>query len=100
MPCCGRRRLPTEKAQANVPRNVHSIEYDRSPAETRNNTLNLEISSEQRDLLVAVVDSRVSELHPEIRRCMDHSYKEALKRELEHYRTLLEQLRSLENPGG
>jgi len=45
--------------------------------------MNLELSKEEHVLLLDLVDSRVSELHPEIRRSMDHEFKDKLKRDLE-----------------
>lgn len=57
--------------------------------------MNLEIDRDDRDLLVGLVESRISELHPEIRRSMDHTYKDGLKQELERFTALLERLKSL-----
>ncbi len=47
--------------------------------------MKLSIEKEERDLLVGLVESRISELHPEIRRSMDHTYKDELKQELERF---------------
>ena len=58
--------------------------------------MNLEISKEEHGLLLDLVDSRVSELHPEIRRSMEHEFKDRLKHELECMRGLLERLKTLE----
>jgi len=54
--------------------------------------MNLELNEQERHLLVEVLDSRTKELHSEIRRCMDHIYKEDLKKKLECYEGLLERL--------
>jgi hypothetical protein len=57
--------------------------------------VNLELDERNRDLLAGLVKSRISELHPEIRRSMDHTYKDELKQDLECLQALLEQLESL-----
>lgn len=59
--------------------------------------MNLELDDKERELLTGVVERRVSELHPEIRRTMDHNYKDDLKRDLECLVALLERLKSLGN---
>jgi hypothetical protein len=56
--------------------------------------MNLEFNQEERDLLQEVLESRVKELHPEIRRCMDHTYKDDLKKKLACYEGLLERLKA------
>ena len=61
--------------------------------------MKLDIEKEERDLLVRLVENRISELHPEIRRSMDHNYKDGLKQELERFETILERLKSLEIAG-
>ncbi len=58
--------------------------------------MKLELDNKQRDLLVDLMESRVSELHPEIRRSMDHTYKDHLKQDLESFEELLERLKSLD----
>ena len=58
--------------------------------------MNLELSKEEHGLLLALVDSRVSELHPEIRHSMRHEFKDALKHELECMQGLLKRLKSLD----
>ncbi len=45
--------------------------------------MNLELSEEERALLSEVLEGRRQELHPEIRHCMDHAYKDTLRRKLE-----------------
>jgi hypothetical protein len=62
-------------------------------------TMNLELDKEELDLLESLVGSRISELHPEIRRSMDHEYKDNLKQELERFEGLLERLKSLGEAG-
>lgn len=59
--------------------------------------MELAIEKEERDLLVQLVESRISELHPEIRRSLDHTYKDELKRELKQHEAILERLKSLGN---
>jgi hypothetical protein len=56
--------------------------------------MRLEISQEERDLLMEMLESRTKELHPEIRRCMDHAFKEDLKRKLACHEGLLERLKA------
>ena len=58
--------------------------------------MNLELSKEEHGLLLALVESRASELHPEIRRSMHHEYKDELKHELECIQGLLERLKALD----
>ncbi len=57
--------------------------------------MNLEINHEERDLLVTVIESRISELHPEIRRSREHEYKDDLKKTLQQFESLLERIKSL-----
>ena len=57
--------------------------------------MNLEISKEEHGYLLDLVHSRVSELHPEIRRSMDHEFKDTLKHELECMQGLLERLKAV-----
>jgi hypothetical protein len=59
-------------------------------------TMNLEIDKNDRDLLAGLVERRISELHPEIRRSMDHTYKDKLKEDLNCLEAILERLKSLE----
>ena len=54
--------------------------------------MNLEISNEERDLLVTLIESRISELHPEIRRSREHEYKDELKQRLGQFEALLERI--------
>ncbi len=56
--------------------------------------MNLELSTEERDLLMELLEDRKGELHPEIRRCMDHIYKDILKNKLACYEGLLERLKT------
>lgn len=57
--------------------------------------MNLEIDENDRELLVGLVERRMSELHPEIRRSMDHTYKDKLKQNLNRYEAILQRLKSL-----
>lgn len=41
--------------------------------------MSIELTSDQRDLLLQLVDSALGEIGPEIRRTMTSAYKEALK---------------------
>lgn len=52
----------------------------------------LELNKVERELLMNLVDSRIGELHPEIRRTMDFNYRDNLKRELHCYQNLLTRL--------
>lgn len=54
--------------------------------------MSLELTQEEHELLLEVLESRRKELHPEIRHCMDHTYKDALKRKLECCEGLLGRL--------
>jgi len=53
----------------------------------------LELDQEKRRLLVDLVASRVSELHPEIRRCQVYQASESLKRDLKVLQEVLDQLK-------
>lgn len=55
--------------------------------------MDVNLSPEERDLLIEVLESRVKELHPEIRRSMDHNYKDMLNRKLECCQGLIERLK-------
>ena len=56
--------------------------------------MDLELNAEERDLLIEVLESRTKELHPEIRRCMDHIYKDDLRKKLAVYEGLLERVKA------
>ncbi len=56
--------------------------------------MNLELSEEERNLVAEVLEGRRQELHPEIRHCMDHKYKDVLRRKLEVCESLLGRLHS------
>jgi len=58
--------------------------------------VNLEISEEELGYLRNLVSSRVSELHPEIRRSMNYEFEDNLKHELECMQSLLERLQAIE----
>lgn len=55
----------------------------------------LELNREEHGYLVNLVESRVSELHPEIRRSMKPTYRDDLKHELECCKKLLTRLQEL-----
>lgn len=59
--------------------------------------MKMEIDNKERELLTDLVQSRVSEIHPEIRRSMDHTFKDQLKQDLEQLERLLARLRSLDD---
>lgn len=61
--------------------------------------MNLELNAEERDMLLSLVESRISELHPEIRRSMEHKYKDQLKVRLEQFEALRDRLKSLTDGG-
>ena len=56
----------------------------------------LELSEKERELLASLVDSHISELHPEIRRTENFDYKDNLKHELHCYLNLLSRLQVAE----
>lgn len=56
--------------------------------------MDLKLTEEERDLLTETLESRRKELHPEIHHCMDHNYKDMLRRKLECCETLLERLKT------
>jgi hypothetical protein len=55
--------------------------------------MNLELNEEECGLLMEVLESRRQELHPEIRRCMDHDYKDMLNSKLKSCEMLLGRLK-------
>ena len=57
--------------------------------------MNLEINQEEHGLLLGLLESRVEELHPEIRHTREREFKEHLKRELECLGALLQRIRTL-----
>ena len=48
-----------------------------------------QLTKEELQHLCRLVQSRIDELHPEIRRSMDHRYKEKLRQELQELERLL-----------
>jgi len=61
----------------------------------------LELDEEKRRLLLDLVSSRVSELHPEIRRCQVVDARESFKHDLKVFQDVLEQLKNpTEDPVG
>lgn len=53
----------------------------------------LELDEEKRQQLLLLVSSRISELHPEIRRCQVFSASECLKHDLQVMQEIQEQLK-------
>jgi hypothetical protein len=58
--------------------------------------MNLELEREELVLVREMVESRVQELQPEIRRCRNFRYQQELKDEWECLRRLLVRLKDLE----
>jgi hypothetical protein len=58
--------------------------------------MNLDLEREELRLLREMVESRVQELQPEIRRCQNYRYQQELKDEWECLRRLLVRLKDLE----
>lgn len=56
--------------------------------------MDLELNEEERDMIMEVLESRARELHPEIRRCMDHAYKDMLKQKLECCEAVLDRVKT------
>ena len=52
----------------------------------------LELKAEQRDMLLDLLEVRAKELHSEIRRCMDHTFKDKLRKQLDCCKDMLEHL--------
>ncbi len=53
----------------------------------------LEMDEDEYGFLVGLLESRVTELHPEIRRSRDRQFKDGLKQELDCLTALLDRLR-------
>ncbi len=58
----------------------------------------LELDEEKRRLLVELVTCRISDLHPEIRRCRVSDVKDSLKHDMEVLQATLEQLAQTPTP--
>ncbi|MAT69235.1 MAG: hypothetical protein CMJ58_06880 [Planctomycetaceae bacterium] len=56
--------------------------------------MNLTLNDQERDFLLELLQWRAGELHPEIRRCMDHVYKDELKSKLQRCEALRERLKT------
>ncbi len=54
--------------------------------------MQLELTDRERELLAELIESRIGELHTEIRRAMDYKFKDQLKDQMEAYRKLLARL--------
>jgi len=54
----------------------------------------LELNEKECEFLAELLEDRIKELHPEIRRCMDHIYKDILKEKLACYEGLLQQVKA------
>jgi hypothetical protein len=59
-------------------------------------SMNFEINEEEQGLLLQLLESRIGELHAEIRRCMDHDFKDGLRHDFAVFEKLQSQLKSLE----
>ena len=57
--------------------------------------MNLELNQEEHGLLMALLESRVEELHPEIRHTREREFKDNLKRELDCLVALLQRVKGL-----
>ena len=55
--------------------------------------MKLELNEEEHRLLVGLLESRIEELHPEIRRSRERDFKEHLKHELDCLVIVLERLK-------
>ncbi len=62
--------------------------------------MTLQLTPQERDLLLDIIDSRIKELHPEIRRCQVSSYRDQLKEQLSCFESLLQRLKSLAADSG
>ncbi len=58
--------------------------------------MTIDIPSEERDLLVAIVQREISDLGPEIRHTDTREYRDELKVEKQTLRHILEHLRAVE----
>ena len=56
--------------------------------------MHLEVSSEECRLMLELLNDRMEELQPEIRRCRNFRYQEQLKTELDHLKGLFHRLES------
>lgn len=57
--------------------------------------MQLDITKEEQDILIDLVDSRARELHPTIRRSRVHTVTDELKHDLEAMTSLLEKLQKV-----
>ena len=57
--------------------------------------MQLEVTKEEHDILIDLVESRARELHPTIRRSRVYSVTDELKHDLETMTTLLEKLQKV-----
>ncbi|MCA9234377.1 MAG: hypothetical protein KDA44_02845 [Planctomycetales bacterium] len=62
--------------------------------------MNLTLDEEDRDWLVALLEERAKELHPEIRRCAAHVYKDDLKKTLVRCEAILDRLKTNPDSAG
>jgi hypothetical protein len=56
----------------------------------------LELNTEERGLVVGLLESRIREIHPEIRRSRDYKYHDGLKHDLEVLEGILNRLQESE----
>ena len=61
--------------------------------------MKLELTDEQVKILLDLLDSRIREIHPEIRRSRVHTYHDELARDLEMLQKLQEQLQKAQAGG-
>ena len=52
----------------------------------------VELEGKERELMIGLVEARIGELAPEIRRCRNSSYHDKLREELHAYQRLLQRL--------
>lgn len=57
--------------------------------------MNVELSTEELSLVLELIDSRLSELHPEIRRCRDRRFRDSLKEQWMVLRELQQRLSAM-----
>lgn len=57
--------------------------------------MNVELSTQELSMVLELIDSRLSELHPEIRRCRDRQFRDSLKEQWMLLRELQQRLSTL-----
>lgn len=61
--------------------------------------MNIELDQDEVAIIRELLESRISEIHPEIRRCRDYKYGDALKRKLKSLEQLLAKFADQAEPG-